>query len=155
MKTISLLGLALAATSVLTSADLAMAQNPAASIEQRQQAMKMNGAAMKAMVPIVRGEQPWNQAVVIQSLDTLKKNAEATPSLFPRGSGPETGIKTAALPVIWEKWAEFQAAAKNAADTADNLLRLARANDEAGVKSGFGAMGRACGTCHETFRAKQ
>jgi cytochrome c556 len=75
--------------------------------------------------------------------------------MFPRGSGPEAGVKTAALPAVWEKWAEFQAAAKAQSDAADNLLKLARANDEAGFKAGFAAMGRSCGGCHEPFRAKQ
>ena len=27
--------------------------------------------------------------------------------------------------------------------------------DEAGVKAQFGAVGKACGACHENFRAKQ
>ena len=36
-----------------------------------------------------------------------------------------------------------------------NLLKLARANDEAGFKAGFASIGRSCGGCHEPFRAKQ
>jgi len=155
MKKLSILALALAATTVLTEVGVAIAQSPAAAIEKRQAAMKQNGAAMKALVPMARGEAAWNQATAVQALDTLKKDADATPGLFPRGSGAEAGTKTAALPAIWEKWPEFQAAAKTMSDTADNLLKLARANDEAGFKAGFAAMGRACGGCHEPFRAKQ
>jgi cytochrome c556 len=75
--------------------------------------------------------------------------------MFPRGSGTESGTKTAALPAIWEKAAEFAAAAKAQSDAAGTLLAAARANDEAAFKSGFGAMGRSCGGCHEGFRAKQ
>ena len=155
MKKLSLLVLAIAATTVLTEIGVAVAQSPAASIEQRQAAMKMNGAALKTLVPMARGEQPWNQAAAIQALDTLHKNAMGTAAMFPRGSGPEAGVKTAALPSIWEKFADFQAAAKAEADASDNLLKLARANDEAGFKAGFAAVGRACGGCHEPFRAKQ
>ncbi len=155
MKKLSLLALALAATTVLTEVGVAVAQSPAASIEQRQAAMKLNGASLKTLVPMARGEQPWNQSAAIQALDTLQKNGVATPALFPRGSGSEAGVKTAALPAIWEKWTEFQAAAKGQADAADSLLRLARANDEAGFKAGFASIGRACGGCHEPFRAKQ
>jgi cytochrome c556 len=155
MKKLTILALALAATTVLTEVGVAIAQSPAAAIEQRQAAMKQNGGAMKALVPIARGDAPWNQTTAIQALDTLKKVGDGTPALFPRGSGPEAGVKTAALPAIWEKWAEFQAAAKAQSDAADNLLKLARANDEAGFKAGFAAMGRSCGGCHEPFRAKQ
>lgn len=155
MKKLSILALALAATTVLTEIGVAVAQSPTASIEQRQAAMKMNGGAMKALVPMARGEQPWNQGTAIQALDTLHKDGVAMANLFPRGSGAEAGVKTAALPSIWEKPAEWQAAIKTFTDTSDNLLKLVRANDEAGFKAGFAAMGRACGGCHEPFRAKQ
>lgn len=155
MKKLSILALALAATTVLTEVGVAIAQSPAAAIEQRQAAMKQNGGAMKALVPMARGDAAWNQGTAIQALDTLKKVADAAPALFPRGSGPEAGVKTAALPAIWEKWADFQAAAKAQGDAANNLMTLARANDEAGFKAGFAAMGRSCGGCHEPFRAKQ
>ncbi|MBL8697307.1 MAG: cytochrome c [Alphaproteobacteria bacterium] len=156
MKKLSLLALALAATTVLTEVEMAFAQSPGATIEQRKAVMKGNGGAMKALGPMANGSQPWNQATAIQALDTLAKNGgETMTKLFPQGSGPTSGEKTAALPAIWEKWADFQAAAKGQADAATTLLALARANDEAGFKSGFAAMGRACGTCHEPFRAKQ
>lgn len=155
MKKLSLLALALAATTVLTEVEVAFAQSPGATIEQRKAAMKANGGAMKALGPMANGSQPWNQATAIQALDTLSKNGTATPGLFPQGSGPTAGVPTAALPAIWEKWAEFQAAAKAQTDAANTLLALARANDEAGFKAGFGAMGRSCGGCHEPFRAKQ
>ena len=155
MKKLSLLVLAIAATTVLTEIGVAVAQSPAASIEQRQAVMKMNGASLKTLVPMARGEQPWNQSAAIQALDTLQKNGVAIPGLFPRGSGSEAGVKTAALPSIWEKFADFQTAAKTLADASENLLKLARANDEAGFKAGFATIGRACGGCHEPFRAKQ
>ena len=96
MKKLSLLVLAIAATTVLTEIGVAVAQSPAASIEQRQAAMKMNGASLKTLVPMARGEQPWNQSAAIQALDTLQKNGVAIPGLFPRGSGSEAGVKTAA-----------------------------------------------------------
>lgn len=147
--------LALAATSVLTDVGQALAQTPAASIEQRQSAMKMSGASMKAIVPVARGDAAWNPAAVIPALEKLVETAAATPAMFPPGSGAESGVKTAALGAVWEKRAEFEAAAKAQADAARAMLDAARANDEARFKSGFAALGRSCGGCHEPFRAKQ
>ena len=147
--------LALAATSVLTDARLALAQTPAASIEQRQAAMKMSGASMKAIVPVARGDAAWNPSAVIPALEKLVETAANTPAMFPRGSGPESGVKTAALGAVWERWAEFEVASKAQGDAARAMLDAARANDEARFKSGFAALGRSCGGCHEPFRAKQ
>ena len=155
MSKSAILAIAVAATTALTGIGYAVAQSPAASIEQRQAAMKMNGASMKTLVPMARGEAPWNQAAAIQALENLQRIGQQTVAMFPRGSGTESGTKTAALPAIWEKAPEFAAAAKAQSDAAEALLKAARANDEAAFKSGFGAMGRSCGGCHEGFRAKQ
>jgi cytochrome c556 len=147
--------LAIVATTALIGIDQAGAQGPAGVVEQRIAAMKANGAAMRTLVPLARGEAPWNQAAAIQALETLQRNGEQTVAMFPRGSDAASGVKTAALASIWEKASEFAAAAKVQTDAADALLKAARANDEQGFRSGFAAMGRSCGGCHEGFRAKQ
>jgi cytochrome c556 len=140
----------------LAAAGIAYAQSPGAAIQQRQDTMKANGGAMRVLTPMARGEQPWNQGAAVQALDTLMKNSDAkVVQLFPRGSGPESGVKTAALPAIWEKMGDFGTALKALNDAAENVLKLARANDEAGFKANFASIGRACGGCHEPFRAKQ
>jgi len=155
MNRSAIMAIAVAATTALTGIGYAVAQSPAASIEQRQAAMKMNGAAMRTLVPLARGEAPWNQAAAIQALETLKRNGEQTVAMFPRGTDAASGVKTAALAAIWDKAPEFAAAAKVQSDAADALLVAARANDEQGFRSGFAAIGRSCGGCHEGFRAKQ
>jgi cytochrome c556 len=155
MTRLTMAVLALAASSVLTDAQQALAQTPAASIEQRQAAMKMNGASMKAIVPVARGDAAWNPSAVIPALERLVETAATTPAMFPRGTGPEAGVKTAALRAVWERWAEFEAASKAQGDAARAMLDAARANDEARFKGGFAALGRSCGGCHEPFRAKQ
>jgi len=155
MNKSAILAIAIAATTALTGVGYAIAQSPAASIEQRQAAMKMNGASMKTLVPMARGEAPWNQAAAVQALENLHRVGQQTVAMFPRGSGAESGTKTAALAAIWDKAPEFTAAAKAQSDAAEALLRAARANDEAAFKAGFAAMGRTCAGCHEGFRAKQ
>lgn len=147
--------LALAATTVLTDAGQALAQSPAASIEQRQAAMKLNGASMKTIVPIARGDAPWNAAAAIPALEALLSSGRATAAMFPQGSGPESGLRTRALGAIWQRWAEFEAVGKAQADAAEAMLVAARANDEAAFKRAFPALGRPCATCHEAFRANQ
>jgi cytochrome c556 len=126
----SMFALAIVATTALIGIDQAGAQGPAGVVEQRIAAMKTNGAAMRTLVPLARGEAPWNQAAAIQALETLQRNGEQTVAMFPRGSDAASGVKTAALASIWEKASEFAAAAKVQTDAADALLKAARANDE-------------------------
>src|SRR5258705_13944616 len=89
--------------------------------------------------------------------DTVAPNAEAIslhaqriPSLFPEGSLTD---KSKAKPEIWQKWPEFQAAAKNFDSQAAKLRDAARTKDLAATTAAAKAFGRqACGTCHTPFR---
>ena len=73
---------------------------------------------------------------------------------FPHGTGPEAG-KTRALPIIWEKPQDFQAAQKVFTDAAPKLLAAANAGDIGAVKTSFSEVGKACKNCHDTFRAPE
>jgi cytochrome c556 len=72
--------------------------------------------------------------------------------LFPPGS--DAG-DTKALPAVWSDWNGFEAASKTLVTQATALADAAAAGkspDE--IKAAFGAMGKACGGCHNTYRAK-
>lgn len=73
---------------------------------------------------------------------------------FPQGTGPEAG-KTRALPIIWEKPQDFQAAQKKFTDAAPKLLAAANAGDVGAVKTTFAELGKACKNCHDTFRGPE
>ncbi|MBI1773704.1 MAG: cytochrome c [Proteobacteria bacterium] len=135
-----------AATAMLSVAE---AQAPASTIATRKEAMKGNGAAAGALNRMVRGENPWNQQAAVTAATAINDTAKKIPALFPAGSG--TG-ETNALPAIWEKNADFLAAAKKLEEASCNVLKAAQANDEAGVKAAFPTVGQACGGCHTPYR---
>jgi cytochrome c556 len=73
--------------------------------------------------------------------------------LFPKGSLTD---KSKAKPEIWEKWSEFEAAAKNMEAKAIEVRDAVRAKDQAKVEALMKDFGRqACGTCHTPFRQPQ
>lgn len=73
---------------------------------------------------------------------------------FPAGTGPEAG-KTRALPEIWARPKDFEAAQKVFSDAAPKLLAAANAGDLDAVKTSFGEVGKACKNCHDTFRSPE
>jgi cytochrome c556 len=73
---------------------------------------------------------------------------------FPKGTGPEAGVKTGALPVIWGKWPDFKIAAVKMLTASKALDATAATGDLAKIKPAVGALGGTCKGCHETFRAK-
>ena len=82
--------------------------------------------------------------------ENLALSSQVVPPLFPAGSGTD---KSKAKPDIWQKWPEFEAAAKNLGVQAEKLRDAARAKNEQLTQELVKDFGRqACGTCHTPFR---
>ena len=119
-------------------------------VADRQRLMKLNGASAKDLNDKVKAGQIEAMAV---NAETIAMNAEHIPMLFPKGSLTD---KSKAKPDIWEKWPEFEAAAKNMETKAVELRDAARAKDQAKVEALMKNFGReACGTCHQPSRQPQ
>ena len=91
-------------------ATCAIAAKPADVIAARQANYKQIGKAMKAMGDEMKKPEP-SVPVFQASAKTIVGLAPHVLKWFPKGSGPEAGVKTGALPVIWEKWPDFKIAA--------------------------------------------
>jgi cytochrome c556 len=116
-------------------------------IADRQRLMKLNGASWKDVQDKVKAGQI--EAVAVNA-ETMAINSQHVPILFPQGS---TSDKSAAKPEIWQKWSEFESAAKNLETWSVKLRDAARAKDEVQVQAIAKDFGRqACGTCHTPFR---
>jgi cytochrome c556 len=116
-------------------------------VADRQRLMKNVGANWADIQNKVKAGNP--EAVAVNA-EALSLHAQRIPSLFPEGSLSD---KSKAKPDIWQKWPEFQAAAKNLENRAGTLRDQAVAKDAAAVTATVGAFGRdACGACHTPFR---
>ena len=138
---------ALAAGAMVGGATIALAQ--ADVIKERQQNRKDAGAAMRAIKGIIDAKGPTSGAV--EQAAKLKTLEEAFVKLFPAGS--DKG-ETKALPVVWTDWAGFQAASKNADAAFDKLATAAGSGNQEALAAAFADAGKACGACHDKFRAK-
>jgi cytochrome c556 len=119
-------------------------------VADRQRLMKLNGASWKDVQDKVKAGQI--EAVAVNA-ETMAINAQHIPTLFPKGSLTD---KSKAKPDIWEKFPEFEAAAKNLETKAAELRDAARAKDQAKVDALVKDFGRqTCGTCHQPFRQPQ
>src|SRR5262249_37765357 len=89
------------------------------------------------------------EAVAVNA-ETMALIATHIIALFPEGSLTD---KSKAKPEIWQKWPEFEAAAKNLGVQADKLREAPRTKGPAATEAGAEDFGRqACGTCHQPFR---
>lgn len=122
-------------------------------VTARQKNFKQVGGASKAMADEFKKAQPSVQ-VLQANAKTIAALAPQVPRWFPKGSGPESGAKTKALPLIWQNTAGFNKAAGNFAAAARNLNAAAATGDAAKIRTAFTAVGGTCKGCHDTFRSK-
>jgi cytochrome c556 len=116
-------------------------------VADRQRVMKLQGASW---ADIQAKAKAGNIEAIAVNAETLAMTAQQIPALFPEGSLTE---KSKAKPEVWQKWAEFEAAAKNLETQAAKLRDASRAKNEQLTQEIVKDFGRqACGTCHTPFR---
>lgn len=116
-------------------------------VADRQRLMKNNGANW---AEVQNKAKAGNIEGIVVNAEAMALHAQRITSLFPEGSRTE---KSKAKPEIWQKWAEFEAAAKNYETRATQLAELSRAKNADAVQATVKEFGRqACGTCHSPFR---
>jgi len=131
----------------------AYAATPAETQKARHEHYEKLGDAFKAVRDNSRGDSP-NWAALEPAAKEVAEASINQQKWFPKGSGPEAG-KTRALPEIWTKTDDFDAAMKMFADRAPKLLAAVQAKDGAAVQAAFRDVGGACKNCHDSFRAPE
>jgi cytochrome c556 len=116
-------------------------------VADRQRLMKAVGANW---ADIQAKAKAGNIEGIAVNAETLALSAQHIPSMFPEGSGTE---KSKAKPDIWQKWPEFEKAAKNLEAQSEKLRDASKAKNEQLTQDIVKDFGRnTCGTCHTPFR---
>jgi cytochrome c556 len=151
-KTVLAAVLAIAAGGI---AGIAAAQvKPDVLVKQRQSAMTLVGKYWGPIAGMASGKvSPYNADVVSRNATYLENLAQMPWDGFHESTKDEKN--TRALPEIWSQKAKFDELAQRLQTETAKLGEIARKKDEAGVKQQYAAVGKVCGACHESFRAKQ
>ncbi len=127
-------------------------QKPEVLVKQRQAVMTLQGKYFGPLAAMAQGKAPYNADVVKRNAAFLDNLSRMPWDGFDAGT---KDVKSAALPVIYEQTGKFKEAASRLENEAHKLYTVAQSGDEAAVKAQIGAVGKACGGCHENFRQKQ
>lgn len=142
--------LTLLAVAVPVGALLAADTAPKALMHERHEHYEQLGEAFKKIRDESRAGSP-DMAGIKQAAKIVNDASVDQARWFPKGTGPEAG-KTRAKAEIWAKPQEFTAAQKVFSDAAPKLLAAANGGDIGAVRDEFGAVGKSCKNCHDTFR---
>jgi cytochrome c556 len=134
---------------------LVQAASPqAAQIKPRQDKLRDMGGALKAITDeLKKPKVDWDN-VIIPNTQTIKDRSAYLLNWFPKGSGPEAGVKTYALPAIWQKQDDFTKLGKAAQAEAIKLDQVANSRNLDALKTEAVTMGKACKACHDDYRSK-
>jgi cytochrome c556 len=117
-------------------------------IEQRKNFMKQNGATLRPVGGMLRGQMPFDLAPVQAALQNYVMVGQQFHTLFPENS--KTGNDTRALPAIWENKPDFTAQSLKLSQ--DAQAALATIKDEASFKIEMPKVLQNCDACHNKYR---
>ena len=121
-------------------------------VKQRQAAMTLQGKYFGPLAGMAQGRVPYNAEVVQRNAGFLDNLSRMPWDGFDAST---KDVKSAALAAVFTDTAKFREAGERLQNETAKLYAMSRGGDEAAVKAQIGAIGKACGACHETFRQKQ
>src|ERR1700754_117846 len=117
-------------------------------VKQRQDKLRDMGGALKAITDeLKKPKVDWDN-VIIPNAQTIKDRSVYLLNWFPKGTGPETGVKTYALPAIWQKTDDFTKIGKATQAEAVKLDQVANSRNVDALRAEAVALGKSCKSCH-------
>lgn len=125
---------------------------PETLVKQRQAAMTLMAKYFGPLGGMAQGRVPYNQQTVQRNAAILNVLKDTPWDGFHEST---KGVKSAALPAVWEKPGEVKQGIERLQGEVGKLAQISKSGDEAAVKAQIGAVGKTCGGCHDGFREKQ
>ena len=129
------------------------APGDSALIKARQDKLRDMGGALKAVEDELKKRSPDWENAILPNAQTVQSRSGYLLTWFPKGSGPESGVKTYALPAIWQKPDDFTKLGKAAQSEATKLNQIAAGKDASALKAQVFTLGKACKACHDSYRS--
>ncbi len=126
----------------------------AAFMHDRHERYEGIGDAMKGISRELKAGSP-SISTIQRHAAQIAEFAPQVPSLFPAGTGPETGHRTRAKAEIWSDNQTFRQRAAAFETAATRFNQAAQSGDIAAVRAALPALGDSCKNCHDRFRAPE
>jgi cytochrome c556 len=122
--------------------------------ETRQGLLKVMGWSMGPVGLMLKGKMPFDATLVQKSALRIGELGGMIPDAFQFDTRKFPAIKTKAREGIWTNQADFAAKADDLAKAAAVLGEAAKGGDKGSTLKAAGAVGKACGACHDNYREK-
>ena len=139
---------------VNATGNVAAPTDVAAFMHDRHERYEDLGDSMKGISRELKGDSPSVPTIQRHAAE-IAQFAPQVPSLFPPGTGPETGRRTRAKAEIWSDGQTFRQRADQFAAAATRFNQAAQTGDIAAIRAALPALGDSCKNCHDRFRAPE
>ena len=138
----------------LAGASVAVAHGGATGIvKERMEAMKAIAEQMKTIGAMVKGEARFDGPTAAAAAKAIARSGGKIGALFPEGSNHPP---SEARGLIWQEWNDFSRLASRLEEAALALsAKAGSAADSIEIRAEFGALGKACKSCHEKYRIEK
>lgn len=126
-------------------------EKPENYIRFRKATQTLSAWQMRQMGPMVKGAQPFDAAAATRSANVIATLAPVFATAFPAGTDHGD---TRARPEIWSQGDKFKAAMDRYLAESTKLVDAAKSGNADNFKTQYGALAKACDSCHDDFRKK-
>jgi cytochrome c556 len=140
-----------AAPTVSAAAAKAAIEARQAHFESLKKAYEPLGAMLKS---VDRGGKEVDPAAVVAAAPKLVDLANAIPGKFAVDTRGFKDVKTDARDAIWIGATEFKAKVDALAAAVTAAAGIAKSGDKAATKKAIADIGKTCGACHDSYKAK-
>jgi cytochrome c556 len=128
------------------------AQDPAAIVKTRQDAMRQQYRNLVAIKAFLDGK--GEQAAAVAAAAELTRTVPKVPDLFPPGTGmAPPGGRYRPKPEVWTQWNKFLAAGKTVVEQINVLDAAVKSGDKQQIATAFTKLDT-CNACHDDFQER-
>ena len=120
----------------------------------RQGLLKVMGMYMAPLGGMLKNKVPFDAAVATKSATHIAELGGMIPDVFTFDTRNKTSAKTKAQDGVWTNQADFKQKADDLVKAATALQEAAKGGDKGATLKAAGAVGKACGACHDNYRNK-
>jgi cytochrome c556 len=120
-------------------------------VETRQAVFKVLNYNSELFFQMMKNKAPFDANVVQKAAGRIETLAPMISDTFAADTR-KAGVKTRAREGIWTNMADYKAKSDDLAKAAAALTAAARTGDKGATMKAAGAVGKACSSCHDSYR---
>jgi cytochrome c556 len=123
-------------------------------VKARQGLLEATSFNMGPLGGMLKNQVPFDAAVAQKNATRIAQLGAMIPDFFSTDTRKATNVTTKAREGIWAQKADFDAKANDLVKAATEAADAAKGGDKTATLKALGAVGKACGSCHDSFRDK-